>query len=88
LFGIGYRSGQKGTFQTLQERLQRTGRAVVTIFESSGESVFGILGQFTHLKFSPDGRFLGVSDEERAFFFDLEAIAGHLDLLGLRWETH
>ena len=43
LFGIGYRSDQKGTFQTREEGFHRAGRAVVTIFESSGESTFGIL---------------------------------------------
>ena len=41
----------------------------------------------TGLKFSPDGRYLGVLDETRVFFFDLEAIEKHLDLLGLALDT-
>jgi len=38
---------------------------------------------YQRLKFSPDGRFLGVLDENRAFFFDLEAIGKRLDVMGL-----
>jgi len=41
---------------------------------------------YKRLKFSPDGRFLGVLDENRAFFFDLEAIGKRLDVMGLGWE--
>ena len=45
-----------------------------------------IAEHYSRLKFSPDGRFLSASDETRAFFFDLEAIGKHLDLLGLALE--
>jgi len=45
-----------------------------------------IVENYKRLKFSPDGRFLGISDETRAVFFDLEAIGKHLDLIGLGME--
>lgn len=73
LLACGYDSAQ------IQLRRVSDGAEIARLTLPIGE-------RYKRLKFSPDGRFLGVLDQERAFFFDLEAIEKHLDLLGLGME--